>query len=91
MNTSGDSLIRREIVVIEPQFSGVGGFSEGLTIVQIDPQSGMVVKTLVGYKYGVIDTKGNVVINPQFDKAYSFSEGIGGRKNWGRLGQVGIH
>ena len=39
---------------------------------------------------GFIDTKGKYVINPQFDDAESFSEGLALRKNWRQV-EVGVH
>ena len=51
-------------VVIEPQFGGTYGFSEGLAQVEKDG------------KYGFIDKSGKVVIEPQFDYASDFSEGF---------------
>ena len=51
-------------VVIEPRFSEVRNFSEGLACVNI-----------MG-KFGYIDTTGRIVIKPKFDQASDFSEGI---------------
>ena len=64
-------------VVVEPQFVGVRGFSEGFVAVRIYSE--------YEYKWGFIDTGGNVVIEPQFSDAMSFSEGIGGRTNLQRV------
>jgi len=52
-------------VVINPQFSNVGYFSEGLCAVRSDEG-----------KWGYIDTKGNIVINPQFNEAGEFKDGL---------------
>lgn len=42
----------------------------------------------VGGKYGFIDTLGNVVIEPQFENAYQFSEGLACAKKDGKFGYV---
>lgn len=36
-----------------------------------------------GYKYGFVDTGGNIVVDYQFDYTYSFSEGIAVAENYG--------
>jgi hypothetical protein len=54
-------------IVIEPIFTEVNNyFSEGLASVQLEP----------GGKWGYIDTKGNMVISPQFTYACRFIEGM---------------
>ncbi|WP_396336448.1 WG repeat-containing protein [Fischerella sp. JS2] len=66
---------------IQPQFDGVGEFSEGLAQVQIDG------------KWGYIDKSGNVVIQPQFDETDKFSEGLArvwiSGQNWGYIDKTG--
>ena len=52
----------------------LGPFSEGLARVRI------------GDKWGFIDTKGAIVINPQFDDARVVFGGIGACKNWRQVG-----
>ncbi len=51
-------------LVIEPQFDGAEGFSEGLAAVKLDE------------KYGYIDKAGEWVIEPTFRYAKRFSEGL---------------
>ena len=52
---------------------GEEGFSESLAVVRElildDPEAG-------GFRYGYVDTTGAVVIQPQFDGAFDFSEGL---------------
>ena len=39
-------------------------------------------------KYGYVDRKGNVVIEPQFDNAKSFSEGLAWAEKVGKTGYI---
>src|SRR5438309_669023 len=68
-------------VVIEPQFTNAGEFSEGLAYVEINDL------------YGFIDTTGSLVIPPQFDEVESFSEGRAAVSNssgkWGFIDRDG--
>ena len=41
---------------------------------------------MIGDKEGFIDTKGNIVINPQFDDTGWFSEGLARVRIGGKLG-----
>ena len=46
----------------------------------------------VGSKYGYIDTSGNIVIQPRFDDAWRFSEGLAPvlvEDKWGFIDQTG--
>ena len=46
----------------------------------------------VGEKFGYIDKAGKIVINPQFDDAYNFFEGlasVGVEDKWGYIDQTG--
>ena len=63
--------VDKEGRLIIPQFEVVGAFDEGLAPVAI------------GDHYGYIDKTGQMVIEPQFDDAYSFSEGLA------RVGMIG--
>ena len=49
--------------IIEPQFDGADGFSEGLAVV------------MVGSKWGYINKLGKIVIEPQFEGSGKFSQG----------------
>ncbi|MCX7596880.1 MAG: WG repeat-containing protein [Fischerella sp.] len=66
---------------IQPQFDGVGSFSEGLAEVKVDG------------KWGYIDKSGNIVIQPQFDETDKFSEGLAkvwiAGQNWGYIDKTG--
>ena len=42
----------------------------------------------IGDKYGYINPKGEIVINPQFDEAGSFSEGLADVKIGGKEGYI---
>jgi hypothetical protein len=66
-------------MVVEPQFTEIGHFSEGLASVK------------VGDKYGYIDITGKTVIEPQFDGAQNFADGLANVRvgNEGPLGQGG--
>lgn len=54
----------KNVSVIPLQFDYAGSFSEGLARVQI------------GWKYGLIDKTGKIVIEPMFDDVYQFSERV---------------
>lgn len=60
-------------MIIEPQFSTAGGFSDGLAVVGIGDD-----RNLQSYRAGVIDKKGKFVINPQFSwmRSDGFTNGV---------------
>ncbi|MFL6209814.1 MAG: WG repeat-containing protein [Pyrinomonadaceae bacterium] len=67
-------------MVIQPQFGArVGlGFSEGLSVIAYANTS----------KYGYIDEQGTLVINPDFDMAGGFSEGLANVQIDGKWGYI---
>ena len=70
----------RGIIVIPPQFEGVGEFSLGLANVKIDG------------KWGYIDEKGTIIIEPIFDLAYDFVEDLAKikeKEKWGFINRKG--
>ena len=42
----------------------------------------------IGGKFGLINTAGEIVIKPQFDRVYSFSEGLAWVKIGGKYGFI---
>ncbi len=72
-------------VVKKTDYDRVRAFSDGLALVGIKSGS------LYDFKYGYIDTHGNEIITPQYEKAEDFSEGLAaviqkneyGINNWG--------
>jgi hypothetical protein len=100
-------------IIINPQFNYAGDFSDGLAFVclgECNPYS-KIRQTTDGStkadasKYGFVDGKGHFVVNPQYDMAAAFSEGLAavclgnchydeeGPKKWGfvdRQGDVAI-
>jgi len=60
---------RKGKVVIEPQFRGTHGFSEGLAAVKIIGNDGE-------YVWGYIDRAGNFAVAPRFREARSFAGGL---------------
>ena len=68
-------------VVIKPQFDSANDFSEGLASVSYSGEGQYRNNSFIGgisYEYvtGFINKKGDLVINPQFDNATRFSEGL---------------
>jgi len=65
-------------MIIEPQFTDIMGFSEGLSAVAIGSKTEKInsLNITVGKDWGYIDTKGNWIIRPTFEYAGSFSEGL---------------
>ena len=53
-------------MAIKPQFDFVSPFSEGLAVATLVPDG----------PSGFIDTKGNFVIEPQYEEAENFSDGV---------------
>jgi len=43
---------------------------------------------VIGYKWGFIDKKGKIVINPQFEEAKPFSEDLTSVKIGGKWGYI---
>lgn len=77
-------------IIINPQYELVYGFSEGLAIICVgecdtdhiagfraskDP-SKLFDEVEQSYKEGFIDESGKIVINPVYESAYNFSEGL---------------
>jgi hypothetical protein len=90
-------------IVIQPQFEpnedgtldivsdvlvqkGISSFSEGLAAVRIDDKDGYS-------KYGYINKKGEIVIEPKFDTVSSFSDGLAlvltKKQKWGYIDKTG--
>ena len=88
--------------VIEPRSDYASSFSEGLAAVWLDSdqlESGHIARTValavpprpVG-KWGYVDRSGSFVIEPQFDTAGDFSEGLAAVQvdaGWGYIDQTG--
>ena len=75
-------------IVIQPQFSYVEAFSDGLAAVKIHDND--------DEKWGYIDKTGKIVIQPQFSQAGTFSEGLatvlienGTKKNYVMIDKTG--
>lgn len=78
-------------LVINPQYDSLSEFSEGLALVcvgQCDQEHWQGYRYIKGgletepleqtFKYGYIDETGKMVINPMFESAEAFSEGLAG-------------
>jgi len=87
-------------VCVEPQFDKVGSFGDGLCPVLVGSEQQHLLslrddfKTMkfVGGRWGFVDIKGRFVINPQFDEARGFSEGLAPVKVgdvWGYMDKSG--
>jgi len=65
-------------MIIEPQFTDIMGFSEGLSAVATGTKTEKInsLNITVGKDWGYIDTKGNWIIRPTFEYAGNFSEGL---------------
>jgi hypothetical protein len=70
-------------VVIKPQFTSPGGFSEGLALVRIggkilDPKPYLTIIDPLGGKYVYIDKSGNALIKlgSEVESIHPFSEGL---------------
>jgi WG containing repeat len=87
--------------VINPQFAAAGdiphwgdsgGFSDGLVAVGVGNSNPNPIKESNDLKYGYIDRTGTFVINPQFDFANKFTEGLAkvriGKGNDWKLGYI---
>lgn len=82
-------------IIIQPQFNAYNEFSEGLAVVQAGKVKtierinffGKVFEQYVG-GYGYIDTKGKIVIEPKFDRAYNFREGLAAVEIDGKQGYI---
>lgn len=80
-------------VVIPPQFdvtpmnSLAGDFSEGLALVEFGASSEGDSLT-AGSKFGFIDKTGRVVINPKYESASPFSEGLASVRLGGKDGYI---
>ncbi len=93
--------------VVPPQFESMGtfppSFSEGLLPVQVDAQARVEQgRVVMGGSWGYADKTGKLVIPPQFQSAYAFSEGlapvlVSGRRDlnmiqggkWGYINRAG--
>jgi hypothetical protein len=77
-------------LVVNPQYDSVSDFSEGLAMVCVGPcdqehwqgfryTKGLETETLEQtFKYGYLGETGQMVINPMFEAAEKFSEGLAG-------------
>jgi hypothetical protein len=78
-------------LVINPQYDSFSEFSEGLAVFcvgQCDQEHWQGYRYVKGsldtepleqtFKYGYIDETGKIVINPMFESAYAFKEGLAG-------------
>lgn len=77
-------------IIVNPQYDSVFDFSEGLALVCVGPcdqdhfqgyryTKGLETEALEQtFKYGYIDESGKIVINPMFESAEIFSEGLAG-------------
>jgi len=73
-------------IVIEPKYTAVSDFSEGLAAVKTGGTH------FIGGKWGFIDRTGVEVIEPQFEGARSFSEGLAAvclDRKWGFIARDG--
>lgn len=64
-------------IAIEPNYYFAGPFSDGLRRIQLNKtkkRRNLLIEEK--NKYGFIDKTGKVVVNPQFDKATTFQEGV---------------
>lgn len=93
INEQGDQLF-------EPQFEDAGRFGEGLIPVLIgaDPQQVRELPRQIsmveseGGRWGYADLTGKIIINPLFQEAKGFSEGLAGVKvngSWGFINRKG--
>jgi hypothetical protein len=57
-------------IVVEPRYASTGNFSEGLA--RVETKKYQIFDETIE-KYGYIDPKGNIIITPQFNYAYSFN------------------
>lgn len=79
-------------VIIEPQYIDASKeFSEGVAAVKIGKTD--IYNPDSFYNWGYIDTKGNIVIPPQFYEAHDFSEGVASvnkkEDGWGFINHSG--
>jgi hypothetical protein len=77
-------------IAINPQYDSASDFAEGLALVCVGPcdqdhwagyryTDGLETEALEQtFKYGYIDEAGRMVINPMFESAENFSEGLAG-------------
>jgi len=99
VRTNGKSgyIDRKGRVVIDLQFECASDFSEGLAAVEVCKpfpvvENGKVVKVINVRRYGFIDRKGRMVIEPIFDDAGDFHEGLAAvetEKGWGYIDRTG--
>lgn len=87
-------------MVIEPQFTDIIGFSEGLCAVAVGTKTENLkiaslskdIKITTGKDWGYIDKTGKWVIRPSFEYAGSFSEGLANarvNKEYGYIDKTG--
>lgn len=57
---------KKGVTVIKPKWGYVFGFSEGLAVVRLDSAN--------SYKWGVINTKGDYVVEPKHDEVFILAE-----------------
>ncbi len=87
INTEGD-------IVINPKFKSARDFSEGLAVVSVeskeekkdDADSYSTPKKT--QKYGFVDKTGTYVVEPTYDLAFSFSEGLAAVKKDDKFGYI---
>lgn len=68
-------------IIVNPQFDGASSFFQGLAAVCLGKSCGgeffYPAQTKPGeQEFGYIDERGHFVVNPQYDSAYAFSEGL---------------
>lgn len=67
-------------------------FSEGLAVIAVKPSRGQI--TDGASKWGYLDLAGNIVIQPEYERATDFSEGLAAVQlagKWGYIDKFGKH